>query len=124
LLGERPTPVRLARMLLALTGVVIVLRTGDAPWPVPQGLADWLAIAGGLSFALTNILLRKLHHVETPSRILAMFGGGAAFAALAGVIGTTQGIVTLPHDASWWPLALGLGVAFLASNMGLQYGAA
>ncbi|HVZ42730.1 MAG TPA: DMT family transporter [Ramlibacter sp.] len=124
MLGERPTRPRLARLALALAGVAIVLRPDDVPWPVPRGLADWLALSGGFSFALTNILLRRLQRLPTESRILAMFGGGAALAAIAGCVGIAHGVAQAPAGTAWAPLALGLGVAFLASNVCLQYGAA
>ena len=125
ILGERPTLVSLARLVLALTGVVIVLKTPEASWPVPESLADWLAIAGGFSFALTNILLRKLQNVEAPSRILAMFGGGAVLALCAGLLGATLGVVALPPapQAAWAGVGLALSLGFLASNVALQYGA-
>ena len=55
LLGERPTRAAMARMGLALLGVVLVLTTPDTPWPVPQSLSDVLALLGGLSFALTDL---------------------------------------------------------------------
>jgi drug/metabolite transporter (DMT)-like permease len=58
LLGERPTAAGLARLLLALAGVFTVLRTDGGGWPVPRDAADWLALMGGFSFALTNVLLR------------------------------------------------------------------
>ena len=44
----------------SLLGVTLVLKPVDSPWPVPEGLADGLALTGGLSFALTNVLLRRL----------------------------------------------------------------
>eukprot|EP01035_Chromulina_nebulosa_P005806 gene5806-7866_t len=59
MLGERPTQASLMRLLLAMVGVLIVLKTPDSPWPIPQSVADWLALMGGLSFAITNALLRK-----------------------------------------------------------------
>ena len=93
-LGDRPTPAALLQLILALGGVAVVLGAGPAGWPVPSGLADWLALAGGFCFALTNILLRKLQGTPAPARILAMFGGGAAMAMAAGVLGMGQGIVT------------------------------
>ena len=43
LLGEKPDVRALLRLLLALAGVLIVLKTPGSPWPVPTGLADWLA---------------------------------------------------------------------------------
>jgi drug/metabolite transporter (DMT)-like permease len=126
LLREKPTPGALVLLALALTGVAIVLKTPDSPWPVPESGADWLALVGGFSFALTNILLRKLNHTPSDSRILAMFGGGAAMATLAAVLGMTQGIVTAPPTPSlaWAGMAGLLSLGFLAGNVALQYGAA
>lgn len=126
LLGEKPTPGALLLLALALAGVAIVLKTPGSPWPVPESAADWLALMGGFSFALTNILLRKLNTTPPDARILAMFGGGALMAALAAVIGMTQGMVTAPPAPSmaWAWLAAMLSVGFLAGNVALQYGAA
>ncbi|MCF8211391.1 MAG: DMT family transporter, partial [Rhodoferax sp.] len=60
LLGERPRAGALMRLALALCGVLIVLKTPASDWPVPATLPDWLALAGGFCFALTNVLLRRL----------------------------------------------------------------
>jgi drug/metabolite transporter (DMT)-like permease len=125
MLGERPTPLALVRLVLALTGVVIVLKTDGASWPVPESLADWLALAGGFSFALTNILLRKLRDTAPGARILAMFAGGALLALAAGALGATLGFVPLPAapQTAWVGVGLALALGFLASNVALQYGA-
>ena len=126
LLGEKPTAGALARLALALAGVFTVLQTGDRGWPWPEDAADWLALMGGFSFSLTNILLRKLQHAPAEARIAAMFGGGALMALAAGLLGVAQGVVTAPPPPSmgWAGLALGLGLAFLCGNVALQYGAA
>ncbi|MDB5870707.1 MAG: putative transporter [Ramlibacter sp.] len=125
MLGERPTPAGLLRLALALAGVVIVLKTDGAAWPVPETTSDWLALAGGFSFALTNILLRKLRNATAEARILAMFGGGAGLAAAAGVLGVAFGFVAAPPgpQAAWAGVGLALSLGFLASNVALQYGA-
>jgi uncharacterized membrane protein len=59
-LGERPSLAALARVALALAGVAVVLKSPQADWPVPASLADWLGVAAGFGFAVTNILLRRL----------------------------------------------------------------
>ena len=126
LLGEKPSAGSVLRLLLALTGVVIVLKTPASPWPVPESLADWLALMGGFSFALTNILLRKLNQTPGEARMLAMFGGGAVMATSAAVLGMGLGVVMAPPapGMALAGLALLISLAFLAGNLALQYGAA
>lgn len=125
MLGEKPTRASLLRLLLAMTGVLIVLKAPDSPWPVPQGIADWLALMGGLSFAATNVLLRKLEYTPSASRMMAMFGGGGVLAGAAALLGLAGGIVSAPvWTTTWLPVAMALALAFLISNMALQYGAA
>ena len=128
MLGEKPSPASLLRLVLAMTGVLIVLKSPESPWPVPQGPADWLAILGGLSFAITNALLRKCNQTPSGSRMLAMFGGGAVLATATALLGMSQQVVPGPFlQAADLPmvlaLVLGLSLAFMASNAALQYGA-
>ena len=148
LLGERPTRGALARLGLALLGVVLVLKTPDSPWPLPQDLPDVLALLAGFCFALTNIWLLRLQHTPESSRMVAMFGGGALMAIACAVLATWVGVIPAVMDvplandgalavtawlsdatvmqamATWTPYVLGLSAAFLISNFALQYGAA
>ena len=148
LLDERPTRGALARLGLALLGVVLVLKTPDSPWPLPQDLPDALALLAGFCFALTNIWLLRLQHTPESSRMLAMFGGGALMALACAAVATLTGVIpavfALPMDgfgmstiavwlsdanmtqviATWAPYVMGLSAAFLVSNFTLQYGAA
>ena len=150
LLDERPTRGALARLGLALLGVVLVLKTAESPWPLPQDLPDVLALLAGFCFALTNIWLLRLQSAPESSRMVAMFGGGALMAIACAVLATLTGVIAAvpalarPADglavstvltwlgdasvvqaaATWAPYVLGLSVAFLVSNFTLQYGAA
>ena len=136
LLHERPTRGALARLALALLGVVLVLATAESAWPLPQDLADVLALFAGFCFALTNIWLLRLQHTPESSRMMAMFGGGAwmalACAALATLTGVIPAVFAVQPNAvevaqaaaTWAPYVVGLSVAFLVSNFTLQYGAA
>ena len=150
LLDERPTRGALMRLGLALLGVVLVLKTPESPWPLPQDLPDVLALLAGFCFALTNIWLLRLQHTPESSRMVAMFGGGALMAVTCAVLATVAGVIptaqvfAVPFGSSevsslaawatdafvvqqlstWTPWILGLSAAFLASNFTLQYGAA
>lgn len=125
LLGEKPTAAALFRLLLAMAGVLIVLKTPDSDWPLPQGAADWLAIFGGLNFAVTNALLRKYGHTPSASRMMAMFGGSGLLAAATALAGMQLQVVPGPAlQMAGIPVLLGLSLAFMASNAALQYGAA
>jgi len=126
MLGEKPTRGSLLRLLLALTGVVVVLKTPASPWPIPESLPDWLALMAGFCFALANILLRKLDQTTEASRMLAMFAGGAVMASLAALVGMAMGVVNAPPapGLGWMGVALVVSFAFLVGNLGLQYGAA
>ena len=125
LLGERPTGASLLRLALALTGVAVVLGVGGGDLPLPRSLPDGLALLGGFSFALTNILLRRLAAVPAPARVLAMFGGGTAMALGVAFAGLAHGLTAAPAiEPAGAGLALALGLAFLMGNVALQYGAA
>ncbi len=136
LLKERPTRGALARLGLALVGVVLVLKTPESSWPLPQDGADLLALLGGFCFALTNIWLLRLQHTPESARMVAMFGGGSLMAMVCAVLATVTGVIpaldtlhgtvefqsALVHTGTPW--VLGLSAAFLVSNFALQYGAA
>ena len=126
LLGEKPSGMALLRLVLALSGLFIVLKTPETPWPVPESLADVLALLSGLTFAITNALLLKLKDSPSASRTLAMFGGGAIMAALAALLGLATGVVHAGAAPTWaWlPFVALLGTSFLLGNLALQYGAA
>lgn len=125
LLGEKPSRAGLARLVLALAGVAIVLDTSGVGLPWPRTLAEWLALMGGFSFALTNIMLRRLDTSTAGSRVLAMFGGGMLLAGGVAMAGMAQGsVAAMPLlEGSGWLLALLLAAGFLAANLALQYGA-
>jgi drug/metabolite transporter (DMT)-like permease len=129
LLGEQPTRAALLRLLLAFTGVMIVLLPPNTASITSSALdysfADALSLIGGFCFALTNVLLKKLNETPSESRMFAMFFGGAMLALVAGSAGMTQGWVNampaISSDWIWYASALSL--AFLMGNVALQYGA-
>jgi len=139
LLKERLSQAAFARMAMSLTGAFIVLSPPDAQgWdalPLPQTLADWLGVIGGITFALNNVMLKRQAHRPRSGRALAMFFGGALMAGLVATALSAGKLIAWPAsamagDAHWlerpalWALLFGLSAAFLCSNLALQYGTA
>ena len=132
LLDERPTRVVLLRVALALAGALVVLwPEGTTSLPLPRDAADMLGLAGGASFALNNVMLRRLRQQPEAARALAMFAGGVLVAAAAALLLVSRGAIGWPpvpqaEGATAWraAAALALGALFLAGNLALQYGAA
>jgi drug/metabolite transporter (DMT)-like permease len=135
LLDEKPTRGASARVGLTLLGSILVLKTPDSPWPLPQDLPDALALLAGFCFALTNIWLLRLQHAPESARMVAMFGGGAFMAVTCAAFATWTGIIpeivlstvdgaNASQFLVWLPWVVGLSSAFLISNFALQYGAA
>ena len=124
MLGERPTRAALLRLLLALLGVTLVLQRPGQAWPLPSGLADWLALMGGFCFALTNVLLRRWRDTPGDARALAMFGGGFVMAGALAL--GTRALQTLPAApvGDWLTWVSLLAIAVFGGNLALQYGAA
>ena len=79
----------------------------------------------GFSFAVTNIVLRRLRAAPGESRALAMFCGCSAVAGVAALAGTAFGAIDSPMLASpgWLGWAALLGTGFIVANVCLQYGA-
>ena len=102
-LRQPPRRAHLLQLVLALAGVVVVLKKPGEPWPFPQSLADYLSLMAGFSFALTNVLLRRLRGVAPASLMLTMLGGGAGLSLLTACWGLYHGLVpTLPAPELTW----------------------
>jgi drug/metabolite transporter (DMT)-like permease len=124
LLGERLDRRAALRVGLALTGAAVVL------WPARLdggvALADALALIGGFTFALNNVMLRRVATASQSARALAMFAGGLLVAGpLAAALAQAGRVAPPPPVQGAWLLGVGaLALWFIASNMALQYGAA
>ena len=131
ILKERLTPSAVVRVAMALAGAALVLSHGAAQGAGVgrQGglLPDVLALLGGFAFALNNVMLKREAAQPEEGRALAMFLGGAVVAgstAVALSAAASAGVQWPVASTAWVLPAIGLSLAFMASNLCLQYGAA
>jgi drug/metabolite transporter (DMT)-like permease len=124
-LREAITLRALMRIALGLSGAVVVLYRPDIGLPLPHSLSDWVALFGGLMFALNNVMLRRLKGISDAARAIAMLSGGALLSAALGVAFASLGMMLWP-DALNMTLAPTLAlwsILFLVAVVCLQYGA-
>lgn len=119
-LGEHLSRFALAVLALAMAGALVMLWNPDVGLPWPLSRADWLAISSGMSFALSNVLVRRLQAVSIPVKSVATWGGVVLVAgAWITLGGQPLSPVTLDVLAGAAVLGL-LGIFFM--TLAVQYG--
>ena len=120
LLDERVTGTGLAVIGLALGGAAIMLWHPDLGWPWPRQWAEWLALATGFMFALSNVLIRRAHHYAVEFKTIAVFVGVAVIALPVAIwLEATPSAATA--TGAWWLLAL-VALLLIAANVIVQQG--
>ena len=130
ILKEKLTASALVRVAMALVGASLVLSragaSGSGNMTTPL-LPDVLALLGGFAFALNNVMLKRAAARPEEGRALAMFLGGVVVAGITAATlsaGGAAGVAWPVASTTWLLPALGLAIAFMISNLCLQYGAA
>lgn len=125
LLKERLNGAGAAVIALSLCGAVTMLWRPELGAPWPANSAEWLGLAAGFMFALSNVLVRQAAHLTIEIKSLAVF---------AGVV--LLGLAVMPFDIPppgvarsltqiqpWhWGLLTLLGVILLVINLVVQHG--
>ncbi len=121
-LGERVNRAGAAVIALALTGAATMLWRPQAGMPLPTVGAEWIGLAAGFFFALTNVLARKAGEFDIETKSLAVFTGvvllGSALWWLSPAASTR-----LPTVQEWALLSL-MGLILLSVNYAVLHGLA
>jgi drug/metabolite transporter (DMT)-like permease len=120
--GERAGLARIACVVAGLGGLVLML-SKDGGWPLPRNLADWMAIASGVLWAIVAIYVRKSAKVGAAANSAAFFVGGLVVAMLFAVAFSHDQMPSLPVIGDALPLVLGIAwLAWLPSQFLLFWG--
>lgn len=127
-LGERPSTQSLLRLLLAFGGMALVIVPQGATWDSLThgiGLPEYLALLGGLCFAMSNVVLRRSFHAPATARMLAMFIGCMVIGLCSAATGYATGhLPAIPApNLVWVACALGMAVLVAIATWAWQYGA-
>jgi drug/metabolite transporter (DMT)-like permease len=122
LLGERLNRYGYAVIALSLCGALIMLWQPSLGVPLPQNRAEWIGLSAGMSFALTNVIVRHTQHLSVSFKSAAVWLGTVlltgAMLLYSGDLSTQLSGITFD---SWWLLAL-VGLVLCATSFAVQFG--
>lgn len=120
LLGERIAPQSLVWVATGVAGSVIMLWRPGTEQLLPGDAADWLALSAGMAFALTNVMIRRLHGFSQIGKAVTTWTGVIAVSAVALLV---TGAAWPQSAPGVWGGAVLLGVAgFFFATFAVQYG--
>ena len=120
LLGERAGRWGLRVILLSLAGAAVMLWQPRLGLPLPGNDAEWLGLAAGFLFALSNVLIRRTpqHSIELKSTAVFLCTVTLGLVAAAFEPPAALGGMQSAH----WLLLVVVGVLLLAINLVVQFG--
>jgi drug/metabolite transporter (DMT)-like permease len=123
LLGERPGLTGVSVVLLSLAGAATMLWEPGLRIPVPHTRAEWFGLSAGLTFALSNVLIRKAAHHAIAVKSTAAFAGVTVIALIMLPLeaGPAAGWQAFTAGTALWMLPA-LGLVLLSTNVAVQHG--
>jgi len=80
-LGEAITPIRWLSILFGIVGALIIFEL-ESGFPWPKYIGDWMALAAGVIWAITSLMLLMKKDVNVVGYTTAYFFWGSVFAML------------------------------------------
>ncbi|CAG2127297.1 hypothetical protein LMG31506_00427 [Cupriavidus yeoncheonensis] len=126
-LGERLSAGGLALIALALSGAGLMLWTPEVGVPLPGSAAEWSGLAGGMGFAVNNVLSRRAGQqfpdMDARLRTVVVYLGCTAVGVPCALLLDAQSAVIAPGaGAAVAALVAGLAAVLVLSNAVVQYG--
>jgi len=125
LLKERLNRAGTAVIALSLGGAVTMLWRPELGAPWPANGAEWLGLAAGFMFALSNVLVRRAEHLSIEVKSLAVFAGVVllGLALMPFDVPPSGAALRLTQMQPWhWGMLGLLGMLLLVINLVVQHG--
>jgi drug/metabolite transporter (DMT)-like permease len=122
LLGEKLSVWGWLIMTFSFAGALIMLWPQNGGLPLPANDAEWIALSAGATFALANVVSRKVGEVDIRARSIAVFGGVTIVALAALGLETEPFAFAAGATTTIWLLLLGVGLCIALMTLAVQYG--
>lgn len=122
LLGERLNRYGYAVIALSMGGAMVMLWQPSLGLPVPQNRAEWIGLSAGMTFALTNVIVRHSQHLSVAFKSAGVWFGTVLLSGMMLLYsgGLTVQLSVITFD-SWWLLVL-IGLVMCATSFAVQFG--
>lgn len=122
LLGERLSLWGWLIMLFSFAGALTMLWPEDGGLPLPANRAEWIALSAGATFALANVVTRRVQEADIWAKSLAIWGGVTMVALLALSAEAQPFAFAAGASPALWLLLTGVGLSIGIMTLAVQYG--
>lgn len=122
LLGEKLTLWGWAIMVFSFAGALVMLWPADGGPPIPANRAEWIALSAGVSFALANVVTRKVDEANQWAKSLSVWIGVCVVAGIAATLTQSPFEFLTTVNTSMLLLLVGVGLCIGAMTISVQYG--
>ncbi len=122
LLGEKLSVWGWLIMAFSFAGALTMLWPDSGGLPLPANQAEWIALSAGATFALANVVTRKLNEAGIWAKSLAVWGGVTVVALVALMAESRPFEFAGGASAFVWLLLLGVGLCIGLMTVAVQYG--
>lgn len=124
LLGERAGPWGVLVVAMSLAGAIVMLYLPGTSIPLPENTAEWLGLSAGVTYALSNVLARRLKLVSTQRRSAWIFAGVLLLSLFPATGGGDAPVLVAALSVAEWGLVAITGVLLVVATLTAQYGLA
>ncbi|NWG39277.1 MAG: DMT family transporter, partial [Hydrogenophilaceae bacterium] len=122
LLGEKLTGWGWLIMAFSFAGALTMLWPQGSGLPIPANRAEWIALSAGATFALSNVVTRKVEGADAWAKSLAIWTGVSLIALFALSFEQAPFAFSSTATLPTWLILMGVGLAIGIMTLAVQYG--
>jgi drug/metabolite transporter (DMT)-like permease len=122
MLGERLNRYGYTVIALSLGGAFVMLWRPEHGVPMPQNLAEWIGLSAGFSFAMTNVLVRRVQHLSIDFKSATVWLGTSLLTLSALLYHGNVAAQVRSIAPGTWGLMLAVALVLCATSFAVQYG--
>jgi drug/metabolite transporter (DMT)-like permease len=123
LLGEKLDVRGVAVTVIAMIGALTMLWRPELGMPLPSNQAEWLGVLAGITFALNNVVVRKMSGASVAAKSMSIWIGVALVGVIVGLTLRPAPGGGLPHvSTNSLMIVTGISIALVFMSLAIQYG--